>query len=78
MSSIATDGSFIRKRKRKRKRKLYKYTPVPGSGYIRLLYLKPVTANVSELRGFLRPHKLNKHSVYEAISCMGRVPQLER
>ncbi|KAL1600813.1 hypothetical protein SLS60_007201 [Paraconiothyrium brasiliense] len=37
-------------------------------GYIRLLHLKPVTTDPSELRGSLVLHRLNEHCVYEAIS----------
>ncbi|KAF1971947.1 hypothetical protein BU23DRAFT_395177, partial [Bimuria novae-zelandiae CBS 107.79] len=46
----------------------FEYRPILGPGYIRLLYLQPVSSDVTELRGFLRLHKLNEHSVYKAIS----------
>ena len=73
VAAPATDESFMRKHKQ------FKYAPIPDSGSIRLLYLKPVTTNVPELRGSLRLHKLNKHSVYEAISyAWGEFPMFNQ
>lgn len=49
-------------------KKSFKYAPIPDSEHIRLLYLKPAATDPSELHGYLRLHKLNQHSIYEAIS----------
>ncbi|KAJ4304703.1 hypothetical protein N0V90_000230 [Kalmusia sp. IMI 367209] len=62
-----------------RKHRLFKYTRLPGQDYIRLLHLKPVSSNVSELRGSLKIHKLDEHCSFEAISyAWGEFPQFSQ
>jgi hypothetical protein len=54
----------------------FKYPPLPGPDYIRLLHLEPASADTSVLRGSLKVHKLDENCEYEAISySWGDYPQ---
>ncbi|KAF1850143.1 uncharacterized protein K460DRAFT_326720 [Cucurbitaria berberidis CBS 394.84] len=57
----------------------FKYLPLPGPNYIRLLHLEPASNNPAELRGYLKAHELNAQSEYEAISyAWGDYPESNR